>query len=350
MRKRPACSMEEAAITTERLDRCKAGRDPASSSVVAGVFLESNLPRFSTMRPTSFGIVLAALAGFAHVTLLAAEPSKPIVLDVWPGPAPGEVGKIGEEAYIDEAPGHVTRLGNVSHPTLTIHRPAPEKDTGASVIICPGGGYHILAMNLEGDEVAAWLNSIGVTGIVLKYRVPRREGTPPGKKPIQPLMDLQRALKVVRSHASEWKLDPNRVGVLGFSAGGHLSAAASTRFREQVYPRVDAVDDLSARPDFAVLIYPGGMEDREDPENPVQHVSSTTPPMFLAHAGDDKVSPMNSVGMYSTLKQAGVPAELHVYAGGGHGFGLRPSDQPCSTWPASCEAWMKSMKLLTRQP
>lgn len=293
----------------------------------------------------------AAMLGFGLLALsctvaTAADPPPPVVLDVWPGPAPGEVGKIPAEAYIDEQPPTVTRLANVSHPTLTVYRPAPERDTGASVVICPGGGYYILAMNLEGDEVAAWLNSIGVTGIVLKYRVPRREGTPPNQKPIQPLMDVQRAVRLVRSKAADWKLDPGRVGVLGFSAGGHLSAAACTRYDEAVYPAADEVDKLSARPDFAVLVYPGGMEDLNDPENPATRVTPKTPPMFLAHAGDDKVSPINSVNVYSALKKAGVPAELHVYADGGHGFGLRPSEKPCSTWPQSCEAWMRTMKLL----
>ncbi len=287
------------------------------------------------------GILLFLAAG-----AFAEDPSAPLVLDVWPGPAPGEVGSIPAEGYIDEQPPGVKRLANVSRPTLTVYRPAPEKDTGAAVIVCPGGGYHILAMDLEGDEVAAWLNSIGVTGIVLKYRVPRREGTPPDKLPIQPLMDVQRGLRLVRSKAADWKLDPHRIGVLGFSAGGHLSAAAATRYGDAVYPPTDDVDELDARPDFAVLVYPGGMENADDPENPVARVTPGTPPMFLAHAGDDQVSPMNSVGMYSALKKAGVPAELHVYAAGGHGFGVRPSDKPCSTWPKRCEEWMRSMKLL----
>ncbi|WP_165250951.1 alpha/beta hydrolase [Paludisphaera soli] len=300
------------------------------------------------MRRGTLGIGLVALFGLVAPTSPAEEPRGPLVLDVWPGPAPGEVGSIGPEKYLDVTP--IKRLANVSHPTLTVYRPAPDKDTGASVVICPGGGYHILAMDLEGDEVAAWLNTIGVTGIVLKYRVPRREGTPDGEKPIQPLMDVQRAVKIVRSKAAEWKLDPNRIGVLGFSAGGHLSAAASTRFDEPVYPQKDEIDKLSPRPDFAVLIYPGGMERLDEADNPVAHVTAETPPMFLAHAGDDNVSPINSVNMYSALKKAGVPAELHIYATGGHGFGLRPSEHPCSTWPRRCEEWLRTSKLLEPKP
>lgn len=297
------------------------------------------------MRRTTLGIGLLAIIGLGCASA-AEEPRGPLVVDVWPGPAPGEPGPLPPETYLDPQPGGVKRLTNVSHPTLTVYRPAPDKDTGAAVVVCPGGGYNILAMDLEGDEVAAWLNSIGVTGIVLKYRVPRREGTPAARKPIQPLMDVQRALRLVRSKAASWGVDPHRIGVLGFSAGGHLSAAASTRYEETVYPHADEVDELDARPDFAVLIYPGGMEDRNEADNPVARVTARTPPMFLAHAGDDKVSPMNSVGMYSALKQAGVPAELHVYAAGGHGFGLRPGPNACSTWPKRCEEWLKAMKIL----
>ncbi len=299
------------------------------------------------LRRFAIRVCLFSMMGLP-LAAMGAELKPFATLDVWPGPAPGETGKIGEEGYLDAKPGEreVKRLANVSHPTLTVFRPAADKDTGASVVICPGGGYYILAWDLEGEEVAAWLNSIGVTGIVLKYRVPRREGTPNDQHPIQPLMDAQRALKVVRSKAGEWGIDPNRVGMLGFSAGGHLSAAAATRFAEPAYALTDEIDKLSARPDFAVLIYPGGMEKKDDPSNPITHVSAKTPPMFLAHAGDDGVSPLNSVDMYAALKKAGVPAELHIYATGGHGFGLRPSADPCSTWPKRCEEWLQVMKII----
>ena len=160
------------------------------------------------------------------------------------------------------------RLTNITHPTLTLFRPAEAKDTGASVVIAPGGGYNILAWDLEGEEVAAWLNSIGVTGIVLKYRVPRREGTPSSKPPVQALMDAQRAISLVRSKAGEWGLDPKRIGMLGFSAGGHLTAWASTHFDERAYPTIDDVDKVSCRPDFAVLIYPGDWTERTTPRIP----------------------------------------------------------------------------------
>jgi acetyl esterase/lipase len=216
-----------------------------------------------------------------------------------------------------------------------------------AVVICPGGGYNLLAFDLEGEEVAAWLNSIGITGIVLKYRVPRREGTPRDQPPIQALMDAQRALSQVRSKAGEWGIDPKRIGILGFSAGGHLSAWAATHFDERAYTPIDDTDKLSCRPDFAVLVYPGGMDRKGDTSSPIAHVSSTTPPMFLAHASDDPVNCKNSVEMFLALKNAKVPAELHIYSSGGHGFGLRPSAHPCCTWTQRCGEWLRDRQILT---
>ncbi len=279
------------------------------------------------------------------VVALAQTAETPVVLDVWPGKAPGETKPIGEEK-MEESKG-VKRIGNVSKPTLTIFRPAQDKDTGAAVVICPGGGYNILAWDLEGEEVAAWLNSIGVTGIVLKYRVPRRPDQPKDKPPLGALQDAQRALSLVRSKAKEWQIDPKRIGILGFSAGGHLSAWASTNFDKRAYETMDDTDKVSCRPDFAVLVYPGGVVPRGKEElAPEIRVSKECPPMFFAHAGNDRVTPENSVRLYLALKRAGVPAELHIYATGGHGFGLRRSNNPCSTWPKSCEAWLRSQGLL----
>ncbi len=271
------------------------------------------------------------------MTASAGEPT--LTLDVWPDEAPGETGSIGPEKVIDQKPGDkpVKLLTNVTQPTLSVFRPACDKDTGVAVVICPGGGYNILAFDLEGEEVAAWLNSIGVTGIVLKYRVPRREGTPRDRPPVQALLDAQRALSLVRSKAGEWRIDPKRIGILGFSAGGHLSAWAATHFDERAYSPIDDADRLSCRPDFAVLVYPGGMDRKGDTSSPIAHVSSTTPPMFLAQAGDDPVDCRNSVEMFLALKNAKVPAELHIYSSGGHGFGLRPSAHPCCTWTHRCE-------------
>jgi acetyl esterase/lipase len=195
--------------------------------------------------------------------------------------------------------------------------------------------------------VAAWLNSIGVTGIVLKYRVPRRPGTPGDQAPPQAQMDAQRAISLVRSRAKELGIDPKRIGMLGFSAGGHLTAWTATNFDRRSYEPLDEIDKESCRPDFAVLIYPGYLVPKDKSElAPDVRVSKETPPTFFAHAGDDGVSPLNSVVMYHALKKAGVPAELHVYASGGHGFGLRPTGKPCATWPQRCAEWMSAQGFL----
>jgi acetyl esterase/lipase len=289
------------------------------------------------------------LAVLIVLTALGQAADPPLVLDVWPGKAPGEKGKVGEEKVLEAKPGEklVKRLTNVSKPTLTIYRPAKDKDTGASVLIAPGGGYNILAWDLEGEEVAAWLNSIGVTGMVLKYRVPRRPGDAKDKPPIGPLQDAQRAMSLVRSKAKEMGLDPKRIGMLGFSAGGHLTAATATNFDKRTYDAIDAIDKVSCRPDFAVLIYPAYLTAKDKDElNPDLPVNAESPPMFFAHAGDDKVKAENSVLMYLALKRAGVPTEMHIYASGGHGFGLRPSAQPCSKWPQSCAEWLRSQGFL----
>jgi acetyl esterase/lipase len=271
------------------------------------------------------------------------------VLDVWPGAAPGEReggSGIGAEMAQPLKPGEkpIIRLTNVTKPTITVYRPAKDNDTGASVIICPGGGYSILAWDLEGQEIANWLNDIGVTGIVLKYRVPGRPDEPRGQLP---LMDAQRAISLVRSKAKEWNLDPSRIGMLGFSAGGHLTAAASTHFDQRAYSATDDVDQTSCRPDFAVLVYPAYLTDRSNEHLASDiHVTSQTPPTFLVQTEDDPVHVECGVQMFLSLKKAGVPAELHAYTTGGHGYGLRPSDNPVCTWPQRCADWLLSRGLL----
>ncbi len=318
----------------------------------------------------AIGAVLCALC----VCLSSARAAEPAVtLDVWPGAAPLEKGIAGTEHFLDKNPNDkkgVARLTDVSKPTLSVYRPDKAKDTGASVIICPGGGYSILAWDLEGTEVADWLNSIGVTGIILKYRVPTRHGDPTHQIP---LSDAQRAVSLVRSKAGEWGLDPNRIGILGFSAGGNLTALTCTHFDQRAYEAVDDADKASCRPDFGVLVYPAWLvadakkpaktaaadgktapvdatptttpaQDKLLPEFPVD---GRTPPMFMAHASDDGITAANSAAMYLALKRAGVPAELHIFSSGGHGFGLRPTEKPCSAWPQRCEAWMKVQGILS---
>jgi acetyl esterase/lipase len=295
------------------------------------------------------------LAQTSALVVLLAGPAavsgadKPQIVNVWPGKVPGETGQVGKEKFLEQKSRDrpVKLLTNVSTPTLTIYRPARDKGTGASVLICPGGGYHILAWDLEGEEVAAWLNSIGVTGIILKYRVPRRPDQPKDKPPLGPLQDAQRALSLVRSKAGQWQLDPKRIGILGFSAGGHLAASASTNFDRRAYPAMDEVDRVSCRPDFTVLVYPAYLiaQGKDELATDIR-ARKDCPPAFFAHASDDPIKSDNSVLMYLALKHAGVPAELHIYARGGHGFGLRASEYPCSAWPRQCADWMKAQGFL----
>ena len=279
---------------------------------------------------------------------LGAQAAEPVTLGLWPGKPPGESGPVGEEkAKTQERAGKtvITSLTDVATPTLKVY-PAPrDKATGVAVVVAPGGGYTNLAWDHEGEQVAEWLNSIGVTAAILKYRVPRREGTPRDQPPPQALMDAQRALGLVRSHARDWEVDPARVGLLGFSAGGHLAAWASTNYEKRAYEPVDDADKLPCKPDFAVTIYPGGVL-KGGKIAPEIRVTSETPPTFLAVATDDRGSVDSTVQYYLALKHAGVPAELHVYESGGHGFGLRPTGKASATWPARCEDWMRDRGLL----
>jgi acetyl esterase/lipase len=281
----------------------------------------------------------------------------PQVLDLWPGPAPDEPGTIGPEKTrmspkLDRKQVEVTEptkmITNVTKPTITIYRPAKEKDMGTAILICPGGGYWNLYWQLEGEEVASWLNSLGVTGIILKYRVPRRPGEPEKEPARRPLQDAQRAVRLVRSHAKDWGIDPQKIGIVGFSAGGHLAIATATSFDKRTYEPIDDLDKISSRPDFAIVVYPGYLKASDKAElAPGLQVPEKTPPVFLAHGDADIISsPEHSVVMYQALKRAGVSAELHIYSGAAHDFGVRPSDNPCSTWTKACAAWMDHQGLL----
>jgi acetyl esterase/lipase len=282
--------------------------------------------------------------------------SDPIVVNLWPGKAPQDAGISGEEtSRMYESAiirGPTKLITNVTKPTLTIYRPGEDKNTGAAMIICPGGGYHNLFWELEGEEVAAWLNSIGMTGIILKYRCPRRPGDVRGEPPLGPLLDAQRAVSLVRSRAAEWKIDPNRIGMVGFSAGGHLAFATATNFEKRAYEPVDAADEVSCRPDFAVMCYSGYLKAKDKDEIwPGLRIPAQTPPIFLAHASDDNEGyggsiPENSVIMYLALKRAGIPTELHVYATGDHDFGVRQNEKLPSSWTHLCVRWLRSLKML----
>lgn len=287
---------------------------------------------------------LSLFVAMCGVTIAAESAPEPVVLDVWPGRAPGEKGDIGPE-HVADTKGNIQRLANVSSPTITVYRPEKSRDTGAAIVICPGGGYHILAWDLEGVEVARWANSVGVTGVVLKYRVPARKGQP---RHLAPLQDAQRAVRLVRSRAKEWGIDPQRIGILGFSAGGHVAALASTNFDAPAYESVDETDKADSRPDFTVLVYPAYLT-AGDGLAPEVKVGPRTPPAFMAHAHDDNISAENSVAYYLALKRNKVAAELHIYSRGGHGFGLRPTTSPSCTWPERCEQWLRASGLLERR-
>jgi acetyl esterase/lipase len=271
-------------------------------------------------------------------------------LNLWPQGAPGA--RPGGSAEVDTTTANddliagkpVVRLGNVSTPTLTIYAPAA-KSNGAAVVVFPGGGYHILAIDLEGTEVCDWLNATGITCVLVKYRVP---DSGPYPKSSDALQDAQRALGLVRARAVEWHIDPQRIGVLGFSAGAHLAAALSTHFDHRLYDPVDAADQISCRPDFAVIVYPGylALSEQAFAPNPDIHVSEKTPPSFIVQAEDDTVHVENSIVYFLALKNAKVPAEMHLYAQGGHGYGLRRTVLPVTTWPMSVETWLHTIKVL----
>jgi acetyl esterase/lipase len=277
--------------------------------------------------------------------------AEPLVLDLWPGKPPGETKDLPPEADQTKpedrliAGRRIIKLGNVSTPQLAVYRPAKEIDTGAAVVICPGGGHHILAYDLEGTEVAEWLNGLGVTGIVLKYRVPFRD---PQRRWLSGVQDGQRAMSVARSKAVEWGIDPKRIGMLGFSAGGDVTARVSLFGDQRHYEAVDSIDEVSSRPDFAVLIYPGGLYDRNKQKlHDDLTVSKNAPPAFLVHAFDDGVPVDNTLLIAAALKRAGIGAEAHVFATGGHGYGLRAVKyEPVTEWPKLCEAWLRNMKVI----
>jgi acetyl esterase/lipase len=297
------------------------------------------------MKPSTICLAVALTAGLAAAGRAA---DKPLVLDLWPSSPPGAKGDAGPEKLTGPKGGRL--LTNVSKPTLTVFRPARDKDTGVAVVIAPGGAYRILAWDHEGLAVAAWLNTIGVTGVLLKYRVPVPGDLDSWSDPsFPPRQDAQRALSLVRSKAKEWGIDPHRVGMLGFSAGGHLTALAALHSDKRSYEPIDPADRESCRPDFAVIIYPGGVVKRgSDQLAPAFHVTRKEkgPPAFLAQCSDDPVGVENSVRLYLALERAGVPAELHVYTRGGHGFGLRPGKGPASEWPKRCEEWLRDQGIL----
>jgi acetyl esterase/lipase len=310
----------------------------------------------NTMKHVVTSVTLVACSCLVHA---APSTEKPLVVHLWPGKAPDEPRDIGPEVVrmspkLTRKEVEVTQptrlVTNVSKPTITIHRPPRDRDSGAAVLICPGGGYWNLFWELEGEEVAAWLTSKGITGIILKYRVPRRPDEIKGEPARRPLQDAQRAVSLVRSRATEWGIDPKQIGMIGFSAGGHLALDTATRFEKRSYDPSDEIDKVSCRPDFAIAAYSGYLKAKDKYElAPGLSVPAGTPPIFLVHGGSDVISPPEgSVVMYLALKRAGIPAELHVYSGAAHDFAVRKVDHPCSTWTERCLEWMGSQGFLKR--
>jgi acetyl esterase/lipase len=333
------------------------------------------------MKPLIFALGVVFALGGPGAQTPAWQPSPGhMQVPIWPGAAPDaqpvagpEVTTTsGKEELIAGRP--VVAVSNVSRPTLTVYSPTG-KNTGAAVVVFPGGGYQILAIDLEGTEVCDWLTSKGITCVLLKYRVTNVGEYPKsGPFPESPmaLEDAQRTLGLVRFHAAEWHIDPHKIGVLGFSAGGHLSAAISTHFAKRLYPAVDAADKESCRPDFAVPIYPGHLSlsaaewdakqgarkfvvrhpanvDKHLGLNPEIPVTSQTPPTFLLQAEDDHVDDVDdSLAYYIALKNADVPVEMHLYAHGGHAFGLRRTELPITGWPQLVETWLGTIGMIPK--
>lgn len=271
-----------------------------------------------------------ALGYFLICAAANAQSTEKIYL--WPGEVPGMNGEKHEAVIAPDKGDKVIRIAEVTDPSIEVFRPERAKNNGAGIIVCPGGGYHHLAIDKEGYEVAKWLADLGYTAFVLQYRVPGQyDGA---------LSDMQRAIRVVRSRAGEWRLNPEKLGLIGFSAGASLSARAGTAFDADNYLSVDSLDEASCRPDFALLIYPGVLDKGENKSlSPDVVIKKTTPPMFFFGTADDTHVNSNLV-MAKAMRDAGIPSELHLMAEGGHGYGLRKGNVAAETWPILAEAWL----------
>ena len=281
---------------------------------------------------------------FSLLSTMVMAQETPILL--FPDGAPGETTKMKQK---DDLSGNkvagcpVLRISDVSEPTLTFFPAPADNNSGATIIVNPGGGYNILAYNLEGTEICKRFNSHGVNCVLVKYRVPRREGL---EKHQAPLQDLQRAIAYTRSHAGEWKIDPNRIGVMGFSAGAHLAAMASTAYDERTYPAVDAADNASLRPDFCVLIYPAYLDGENFSISPELKVTEKTPPTFIVQTQDDHRLLNSSLFYYYALKEAKAPVAMSLYPSGGHGYGLRNTGDLVNEWPFRVMSWLHDINMV----
>lgn len=292
--------------------------------------------------------------------LLAAATAnaEPLIQNLWPSTPPGPPAKAqGEERDLTKAEDkliagrRIIKLGHVSTPQMHVYLPTKEQANGGAVLVCPGGGFTILAWDLEGTEVAEWLNSLGFTAIVVKYRVPTgmlgdaldESGLSPLRS-LGPLMDAQRAMSLTRAHAKEWNINPTRIGIMGFSAGGATAGLCALHGDKRAYAKLDDADEQSCAPNFALLIYPAGFVDKETGAlRPHIKVSKDTPPMFFVMAEDDHVDCDNCTALFSALKHAKVAAEVHIYTHGGHGYGLRATEMPVTRWAARAAEWLQDM-------
>lgn len=301
-------------------------------------------PASNTMRRVlSIALLVIPSAAFAD----------PVVVPLWDGTPPGPPAVTdGPEQDTSKPDANkvagksVIRLGNVSSPEIHVFPAPAENNTGAACVVCPGGGFSILAWDLEGLEVAEWLNSIGVTAVVLKYRVPTRQHGDDNWK--GPVIDAQRALSITRAHAANWKLDPARVGILGFSAGGKTAAMAALQAGERLYEATDDHDGHPCQADFGVLIYTAYLVDKEGSMQETVKPLGTLPPFFFAHAANDPVTAESSLRLCQECVRAKVPTELHLYPTGGHGYGLRPTEERVTEWPAHAAAFLKQIGMLKK--
>ncbi len=280
----------------------------------------------------------------ALIASLSATAAEPISVKLWPTGAPEKADfKPQPETDVKKEDG-IRRVSNVSDPTIEVYK--AEKPNGTAVLVCPGGGYGILAIEHEGTQVCDYLNTLGVTGIVLKYRVPRRDNEQPWAAPLQ---DAQRAMGIIRHHAAEWGIKPDRLGILGFSAGGNLAVVTALHANERTY-KEDPSLDMDARPSFAVPVYPAYLVDNDKAPTALKPeivVPKDAPPICLLHASDDKITASGSAMLYLEYKKLGLPAEIHCYALGGHGFGMKPNGKPVNMWHVRVGEWMKSMGWLS---
>ena len=305
-------------------------------------------------------IQLLIFSFFFFILSITNVSAQPQTIKLWPSNPPGSISDPSYTEIIQTT--DILRIEKVIDPTITVYLPSGEKATGSAVIICPGGGYGILAYDYEGTDIAKWYNTIGVAGIVLKYRLP--SDVIMQNKSIGPLQDAQEAIRIVRRKAREWNINPNKIGIMGFSAGGHLAATASTHYNQKVY---EIKDSTSARPDFSILIYPvismnkelthGGSRINLLGKNPDQalvdlfsnelQVTKDTPTAFMVHALNDNGVPVqNSINYLMALKKNNVSGELHIYEKGGHGFSMRKTDGTEGNWPEALKSWMKVKGLL----